>query len=104
MNVDLRNLNYGDVVVGLIVDGKSDTPSTAATLQIAEDRGIILEIPYIDHPDMDQFRHVVEWFNKQSPPDNLLLETIHGDLTLFNIRWAGYKEAMSQTLGRLKPP
>ncbi|WIV44712.1 hypothetical protein [Glutamicibacter nicotianae] len=103
MNIDLRDLNYGDVVVGLIVDGKSDTPSTAATLQVTEDRGIVLEIPYSDHPDMDQFRHVVEWFNKQSPPENLLLETIHGNLTLFNIRWAGYKESMSQTLGRLKP-
>jgi hypothetical protein len=101
--MDLRTLTFGQSVAGLLVDGIEATPYTGATLKMEELRGVVVEIPYIDHGDTDQFKHVNEWFETRTPPRNLLLETPEGSIGLYGIRWLGHSSKPGVSLGKLAP-
>lgn len=101
--MDSNSLTNGDSVAGLLVDGTEGTPYVGASLKIDSDRGILLQIPYIDHPEVQQFKHVNEWFKNREMPLNMILQTVEGDLGLFGNRWKGYKTTNTQSLGTVVP-
>lgn len=101
--MSLKSLNTGDTVAGLLVDGVEETPYTGATLKMESSTGVIVEIPYVDHPEANQFDHVAHWFKTRTPPMNLALLTPEGEIGLFGIRWTGHRFGAGLALGKLKP-
>lgn len=101
--MSLKSLSSGDTVAGLLVDGVEETPYTGATLKMESPMGVMVEIPYIDHPEANQFSHVAHWFKTRTPPKNLTLQTPDGEVGLFGIRWMGHRPGDALSLGRLKP-
>lgn len=101
--MEIKELKLGDTVTGLLIDGSAGTPYAAATLKVDRERGVFVEVPYIEHPDEEQFRHINEWFTTRNPPENLILQTPDGDIGLFGIRWIGHRSTTHQALGRIKP-
>lgn len=101
--MDISSLLSGDSVTGLLVDGEDGTPYVGATLTIDAERGIVLEIPYIEHPEVPQFQHVAKWFKDRQVPPNMILQTVDGDLGLFGNQWKGYRDSNNQSLGMIRP-
>lgn len=102
----IRRLNFGDSLAGLLIDGVDGTPYVGATLRVSEDLGVIVEVPYLSHPGVEQFAHVQQWFSSQSPPSNMLLLTPEGTISLFDISWSGHSENWGGTrasIGTLRP-
>lgn len=96
-------LSFGQSVAGLLVDGVDGTPYTGATLQMEHGRGVVVEVPYIHYDQTGQFNHIDEWFQKQTPPENLILETPSGVVGLYGIRWQGTSVRSGVSLGQLRP-
>lgn len=101
--MDIKSLTIGDSATGLLIDGVEGTPYVAASLTIDTERGIVLEIPYIDHAGVAQFQHVSKWFLDRQVPHNLILQTVDGDLGLFGNQWKGYRNSSNQSLGMIRP-
>lgn len=99
----MEKLEFGQSVVGLLVDGVADTAYTGATLRMEQPRGVVVEVPYLQHGDTEQFEHVEEWFATQTPPKNMKLETPQGVVCLFDIRWRGHTSSVGVSLGQLAP-
>ncbi|ODA89490.1 hypothetical protein ATY41_05210 [Leifsonia xyli subsp. xyli] len=101
----IESINFGDSVAGLLIDGVHENPYTGATLEIVSPGGVHVEVPYMSHDDTEQFRHVQEWFDSQTPPPNMLLFTEDGAISLFNTRWQGHSERLGRntSLGTLAP-
>lgn len=98
----ITSLAPGQSYVGLLIDGVDGTPYTGATLRM-EDRGPVVDVPYISHDETGQFSHVDEWFRTQTPPQNLILHTPNGVIGLYGIRWRGHSVSSGVSLGRLSP-
>lgn len=98
----ITSLTPGQSYVGLLVDGVTDTPYTAATLRM-EARGPVVDVPYIRGDTTGQFTHVDEWFQTQTPPQNLILRTPDGVIGLYGIRWRGHSVRSGISLGQLAP-
>lgn len=100
MSIELK---FGQTVAGLLIDGVDGTPYTGATLRMDHGRGVVVEVPYIQYDQTGQFTHVDEWFQKRTPPENLILETPSGAVGLYGIRWQGTSVRSGVSLGRLRP-
>lgn len=96
-------LTLGRSFAGLLVDGVDSTPWTGATLKFEAPHGVVVEVPYVHRGDSDQFAHVDGWFETQSPPQNLFLETPEGIVGLYGIRWRGHVVGSGASLGKLAP-
>lgn len=99
----IESLAFGQSLSGLLVDGVEETPYTGATLRLEEPRGVVVDVPYVHHDDTEQFRHVDGWFNTQTPPMNLILQTPDGQVGLFGIKWRGHSVSSGVSLGKLAP-
>lgn len=99
----MKNIPFGETIAGLLVDGVESTPFAGATLHMTEDRGVRLEVPYIEVADVEQFDHVRGWFNTRTPPANMQLLTHAGVISLFDVRWSGNSMGPGIALGKLAP-
>lgn len=102
-DMDIGSISAGDSIAGLLVDGVDSTPYTGATLNIELERGVVVEIPYIEQDPSGQFDHVSHWFTTQSPPKNMYLLTPDGNIGLFGNRWNGHTTRDSISLGKVMP-
>jgi hypothetical protein len=101
-----RRLEFGDNLSGLLIDGVPDTPYVGAALQMTQDRGVTVEVPYLSSQSVAQFTNVQTWFSTQSPPGNMVLLTPEGTIALFDIAWSGHSENWGGTrasVGTLRP-
>lgn len=89
----VEEFDVGSTAVGLVIDGVPDTPWVSGALIHDPDRGIVLEIPYLEraaltHGEAEgrQFGHIDEWFSSENPapPTNVVMRLQAGDVSLFN--------------------
>lgn len=102
----MRRLEFGESLTGLLIDGVRGTPFVGATLRLTREQGVTVEVPYLSNPEADQFDHVRAWFGSQSPPENMLLVTSEGTISLCGVSWSGYSEnwgGARTSLGKLRP-
>ncbi|KTR42407.1 hypothetical protein NS263_01750 [Curtobacterium oceanosedimentum] len=101
----IEKLTLGDRLTGHLVDGVPDTPFQAAILDLSEQYGVRLEVPYVNYDEAGQFKHVREWFRGEAAPTNLVLHTADGPISFFGNRWSGYSENTGRnvSLGKLSP-
>lgn len=101
----IEKLTLGDRLTGHLVDGVPDTPYQAAILDLSEQYGVRLEVPYVSYDEAGQFKHVQEWFRDEGAPTNLVLHTADGPISFFGNRWTGHSENMGRnvSLGKLSP-
>lgn len=102
----VKQLEFGDSLSGLLVDGIAGTPYVGATIRMTRDRGIVVEVPYLPDRGTGQFDHVQAWFDSQTPPTNMLLLTHEGPISLFDITWSGYSKVFGgirTSVGSLRP-
>lgn len=88
----VKRLEFGDSLSGLLIDGVDGTPYVGATIRMTRDRGIVVEVPYLQDRGVEQFDHVRAWFQSQTPPANMLLLTHEGTVSLFDVAWSGHSE------------
>ncbi|MFF0286468.1 hypothetical protein [Streptomyces sp. NPDC005262] len=100
-----RSIVFGDSITGMLVDGIDDTPYVAATLHLEEATGVQIEVPYIDIPGTSQFDGTAQWFNAEKPPNNLLLTSLDGDISLFECDYSGHTVNYPRGigLGKVRP-
>lgn len=98
----ITSLTPGQSYVGLLIDGVTGTPFTGATLRM-EDKGPVVDVPFISHDETGQFSHVDAWFRTQTPPQNLILHTPDGVIGLYGITWRGHSVRSGVSLGQLSP-
>lgn len=91
-------LNVGDSLAVLLMDGVEATPYVGATLRMTE-RGVEVEVPHLHGHAADQFSHVDDWFRKMSLPENMVAHTREGAIYLFGCRWSGYSPASGTRVG-----
>lgn len=99
-------LELGDSLTGLLIDGIRETPYVGATLKVADSGGVLVEIPYLSRHEAPQFANVNEWFSEKSPPTNMIMRTPEGTLTMFDVAWSGHSENWGggqASLGKLRP-
>ncbi|MFE4229974.1 hypothetical protein ACFRJ8_19035 [Arthrobacter sp. NPDC056886] len=101
----VEKLTFGKSLVGLLVDGVADTPYVGSTLRMEEPNGAVIEVPYIQDDPTGQFNPVQAWFSTRTPPENMVLKTDAGDVSLFDVQWSGHtiKSGPGLSLGRLLP-
>ena len=101
----VEKLPFGKSLAGLLVDGVTETPYAGSTLRMDEPNGAVIEVPYIQHDSAGQFKSVQEWFSTRTPPENMLLKTAEGDVSLFEVQWFGHsmKSGHGVSLGKLRP-
>lgn len=102
----VEDLQFGDSISGLLVDGVDGTPYVGATIRMTKDKGVTVEVPYLPDRGVQQFDHVQAWFDSRTPPHNMLMLTPTGSISLFDIAWSGHSETWGATrtsLGTLKP-
>ncbi|GAA4375082.1 hypothetical protein [Agromyces bauzanensis] len=91
-------LNFGDSLAVLLVDGVEETPYVGATLRLKE-AGVEVEVPYMPGFVVPQFDHVDQWFRRMTPPENVLVHTREGNIQLFGCRWSGHADAAGSRVG-----
>jgi hypothetical protein len=99
-------LEFGDSVAGLLLDGVADTPYVGATFRLVSPHGVTVEVPYSPRHTDEQFANVDEWFSEQTPPNNMIMYTPEGTVSMFDIAWSGHSENWGGTnasLGKLRP-
>ncbi|MGV8881124.1 MAG: hypothetical protein ACOH19_03140 [Rhodoglobus sp.] len=99
-------LEFGDSVAGLLLDGVEETPFVGATLRLDDRQDVVVEVPYLTQTSAEQFANVVEWFSEKSPPANMILYTPEGTISMFDIEWSGHSQNWGGTktsIGRLRP-
>jgi hypothetical protein len=101
----VEKLKFGDALAGILIDGEDGTPYVGSTLHMEEPDGPVVEVPYIQGDATGQFRPVQEWFSNRKPPENLILKTAQGEISLFDVRWMGHsvKTGGSVSSGKLEP-
>lgn len=102
----VERLEFGSSLSGLLVDGVDGTPYVGATIRMTKDKGIVVEVPYLPDRGIAQFDHVQEWFGSRTPPNNMLLLTHEGAISLFDITWSGHSETWGgsrASVGSLRP-
>lgn len=95
----------GERLTGHLVDGVPDTPYQAAILDLSEQHGVRVEVPYVGHDEFGQFKHVKDWFRNEATPKNLVLHTADGPVSFFGNRWTVHSENTGRnvSLGKLSP-
>ncbi|MFC0673021.1 ApeA N-terminal domain 1-containing protein [Brachybacterium hainanense] len=104
--MQMKRLEFGDSLSGLLIDGVDGTPYVGATILMTQERGITVEVPYLPDPSIEQFNHVLTWFRDQSPPSNMLFATRDGTISLFDVVWSGQTETWDgsrTSVGTLRP-
>src|SRR5699024_9123624 len=101
--MEIESLEFGQSVAGLLIDGVDDTPYTGATLKLERRRGAVVEIPFIEQDEQNQFSHVSDWCNTTNPPLNMYLETPDGRIGLFGNHWDGHRLSGGVSLGKIRP-
>lgn len=103
--MSVEQLPFGKSLAGLLVDGVTDTPYAGCTLRIDETNGAVIEVPYVQDDSTGQFAPVQTWFSTRTPPENMLLKTADGEVSLFEVQWSGHsaKSGRRVSLGRLRP-
>ncbi|MCF4121717.1 hypothetical protein L1785_12060 [Antribacter sp. KLBMP9083] len=96
----IEQIDFGQSLAGLLVDGVPETPYVGATLRLDEKSGTLVEVPYLSYDGTGQFKHVSEWFDSRTPPQNLLFMSTEGPITLFGLRWGGHSEPSGMTAAR----
>lgn len=99
-------LEFGDSVAGLLGDGVDDTPYVGATFHLTDTQGVIVEVPYLSRHGAPQFANVDEWFAQRSPPENMILYTPEGAVSMFDVAWSGHSENWGggkSSIGKLRP-
>lgn len=91
-------LNFGDSMAVLLVDGIEETRYVGATLRMTE-TGVEIEVPYMPGFAVPQFEHVDQWFRRMTPPENVLAHTREGNVVLFGCRWSGHADATGSRVG-----
>lgn len=91
-------LDFGDSMAVLLVDGVEETPYVGATLRMTE-TGIEVEVPYMPGFAVPQFEHVDQWFRRMTPPENVLVHTREGNILLYGCRWSGHSDAAGSRVG-----
>lgn len=91
-------LEVGDSMAVLLVDGVEATPYVGATLRMTEN-GVEVEVPYLPGFVVPQFAGVDHWFRQMSPPDNVLVHTREGNIVLYGCRWRGHSDAAGSRVG-----
>lgn len=101
----VEQLPFGKSLAGLLVDGVAATPYAGSTLRMEEPTGAVIEVPYIQYDSTKQFESVQGWFSTRTPPENMLLKTAEGDVSLFDVQWVGHsvKSGRGVSLGKLRP-
>lgn len=102
----IERLEFGDSLSGLLVDGIDGTPYVGATIRMAKDKGVVVEVPYLPDRGVEQFDHVQAWFESRTPPTNMLLLTPEGTISLLDITWSGHSETWGgsrASVGSLRP-
>ncbi|MGY4544373.1 hypothetical protein ACVWY0_004317 [Arthrobacter sp. UYNi723] len=101
----VEKLPFGTSLAGLLVDGVTETPYVGSTLRMEEPSGAVIEVPYIQQDATGQFEPVQAWFSTRTPPENMLLKTAEGDVSLFEVQWLGHsaKSGRGVSLGKLRP-
>src|SRR5690625_2044020 len=99
----IESLEFEQSVAGLLIDGVEDTPYTGATLKMERPKGALVEVPFIERDEQNQFSHVSEWFSTTNPPLNMYLETPNGRIGLFGNRWGGHRHSGGVSLGKIRP-
>ncbi|HWU32280.1 MAG TPA: hypothetical protein VN108_05365 [Marmoricola sp.] len=91
-------LEVGDSMAVLLVDGVKETPYVGATLRMTES-GVEVEVPYLAGFVVPQFAGVDQWFRQMSPPENVLVHTPEGNIVLYGCRWRGHSDAAGSRVG-----
>lgn len=101
----VKSLSFGESLSGLLVDGVDGTPYLGCNLRMDESAGVIVEIPFIHGDQTKQFASVEEWFSTRTPPENLLLKTADGDISLYGVGWFKHtkKSGGGVDTGQLRP-
>lgn len=101
----VEKLPFGKSLAGLLVDGVTGTPYAGSTLRMDEPNGPVIEVPYIQDEPTGQFEPVQAWFSTRTPPENMLLKTAEGDVSLFEVQWLGHSMKIGHgvSLGKLRP-
>lgn len=100
------DLEFGDSMSGLLIDGVDGTPYVGAALRMTKDRGVVIEVPYLPSNAAEQFDHVRAWFDSRTPPTNMIMLTPMGTISLFDITWSGHSEnwgGRRASVGTLRP-
>jgi hypothetical protein len=86
---DPKKLEVGKSVAGILIGGDDEWfVSAMATLEI--DRGVRIDIPYLDVPNNAQYERVRGWFREMKPPPTLVFRSNDMRLSLFDLRWGGH--------------
>lgn len=83
----IKHLDSGAIVPVLLVDGVEGTPCVVGALTLNKG-GVRIDIPYITHKE--QFKFVQDWFEGESLPDNLIVETNDLKMSLFGLSYGGH--------------
>lgn len=82
----------------MVIDGMDGTPWIAAALSYSHENGVQVELPYIDHPAVSQFEHLVKWAKEMTPPSNMVLQASPTDFSLFGCKWNGHTRQLMRGL------
>ncbi|MEV3896122.1 hypothetical protein [Streptomyces anulatus] len=93
-----RNINFGDSITGMLVDGVEETPYVAATLTLNEETGLRVAVPYVDEL-RESHNSTSAWFEGEMPPRNLLLVSLEGNISLFGCKYSGHSVNLSYGVG-----
>ena len=101
----VEKLKFGDALTGLLVDGVEETPYAGCTLRMEAPNGPMIEVPYVHSDPSGQFQPVQAWFSKRTPPENMVIKTADGDISLYEIQWMGQsvKSGRAISIGKLQP-
>ena len=101
----VEKLKFGDALAGLLVDGVAETPYAGSTLRMEEPNGPMVEVPFIQGDEAGQFAPVQDWFSTRTSPENMVIKTADGDISLYAIQWMGHsvKSGRGVSLGKLQP-
>lgn len=101
----VERLKFGDALAGLLLDGVDGTPYVGSTLRMEEPNGPMVEVPYLHYEASGQFNPVQAWFAERTPPKNMVIKTVDGDISLYDIRWMGHsvKSGRGVSLGKMQP-
>lgn len=86
--------------LGMIFGGGGGSEAAPATLTFDE-QGARLTVPYLHFGADERFDVIREWFVRQITPTCLVFVTGGHQFTLSGIRWAGYRENGTVSLGTL---
>lgn len=83
----IKHLEVGAVLPATFIDGMEDTPHVVGTLQLDDERGVRVFIPFVH--GSKEFESVEGWFDGKSPPPHLSAVGNNLRIGLFGCRFSG---------------